>query len=108
TSSVAQLRPARSVGTRPTEQSGQLLLDAVDQRNAALVAEARRVVEGDDIGVPFNEMRAEVEPRCVVGAMNDHTALHDLSRMRGGLATHDIRVGEAPGALHELPVADAR
>src|SRR5207249_5765556 len=40
--------------------------------------------------------------------MNDHTALHDLSRMRGGLATHDVRVGEAPGALHELPVADAR
>src|SRR5256885_5122851 len=93
---------------RPAEQAGQLLLGTIDQWNAALVAEASRVVERDHVGVPLDEMGAEVEPGGVVRTANHDATLHDLCRVRGGLAAHHVRVRERPGALQELPVADAR
>src|SRR5437879_3097709 len=53
-------------------------------------------------------MGAEVEPGGVARTANHDATLHDLCRVGGGLAAHHVRVRERPGALQELPVADAR
>src|SRR5207253_7372202 len=73
---VASLPAALSDRVRPAEQAGQLLLGTIDQWNAALVAEARRVVERDHVGVPLDEMGAEVEPGGVVRTANHDATLH--------------------------------
>src|SRR5437667_4929817 len=53
-------------------------------------------------------MGAEVEPGGVVRTADHEATLQDLCRVRGGLAAHEVRVRKRPGALQEVPVADAR
>src|SRR5256886_7521390 len=81
---------------------------SIDQWNAALVAEPGGVVERDHVGVPLDEMGTEVEPGCAVRTADHDATLHDLCRVRGGLAAHEVRVRKRPGALQEVSVADAR
>src|SRR5256886_3331991 len=52
--------------------------------------------------------RSPLFPYTTLSRSNHDATLHDLCRVGGGLAAPHVRVRERPGALQELPVADAR
>src|SRR5207244_11185830 len=76
--------------------------------NAARSTTPISILQRNHVVVPRDERGAEVEPGGVVRTWDHEATLQDLCRVRGGRAAHEVRVRKRPGALQEVPVADAR